>query len=103
MIMDKLIVLNTLFDEMEGYRGEQRRIVKTRAGTTYHNFMRLSTCVDIFYLRNCPCQIVKELNELISEDTPCTKLFIGLKERLLSDELIHDFVLPSITMGELIG
>lgn len=103
MIIDKFVVLDTLFDEMEGYRGEQRRTVKTRAGTTYHNFMRLSTCVDIFYLRNCPCQIIKELNELISEDTPCTKLFLGLKERLLSNELIHDFVLPSITMGELIG
>ena len=102
MIKDKWIVLNTLFDEMEKYRGEARRYYKQQTKNP-HVYNRLSCIIDIFYLKDCPCQIVKELNELISEDTPTTVLFMGLKERLLSNELIYNFVLPSITMGELIG
>jgi len=102
MIIDKWVILNIMLDDMEKYRGEVRRYYKQQAKSS-HVYDRLSRIINIFYLRNCPCEIIKELNELISEDTPVTKLLRCLKERILANEIVHDFIIPSITMEELVG
>ena len=103
-VLDKYDILNMMYDEMNDYRGEVRRHqkIQTRGGNKYYNYTRFCTCVDIFYQNECPSLIMRELDDLISDGTTCTPLFKGLKERLLANELIHNFLLPSLTMRELV-
>lgn len=97
MIIDKFLVLDVMYDSMEIYRGEIRRSPKTKSW--FYLYDRLSRCINIFYLRSCPFKIMKELDELISEETPCTLLFEGLKKKLMEDELVCSYMF----MGELVG